>query len=659
MERFFRDFATALRRHRALTLLLFVGLTLVSGVAALQSRVDNSLAVWQAADDPHWQQYQQFVARYRIIDPLILYLPGLDLLTQEEIADALQAETSADRLSTLAIRSLSGQQVGLFFVVPRADSSPAALATLLAEVEGVLQQHDVPYHLGGVWYLTTLLDQLSARSTQTLFPVVLAILVLGSIVLGRSWRNVVLVLLCGVLPALQITGVMALCGVRLNMILLALPPCTMILGIAHAIHLVSKQPDPDHPDGVRLFARVAPPSLLSGLTIMIGFFSLVFSSYLPIRQLGLWGAVAGALSLATSLVVLGLFFEPAPCRAIPLPPGYVGFMARHRLRFAGLFLVLIVLSGVGLSRLQTGSLILDFFQDTAQVRHHYQEIENGGLGLTPFEIDLAGNRLANGQLRAVFAEYAGTNPEITQVLYTFADGTVIAEATEHGARFPTLLTLDTMDQRPERATVLLRTVASEPTLALAEELETLLQQRLGPQPQPYVTGSVPLYCRGQRQLFTSLLTSFASAFVPISLVMGLALRSWSFALLAIIPNILPVFFILALMGWWSIPLSVATVTVASIVFGIVVDDTIHFLHRLQTATRASGRAVRQLEDTIHYAGPAMLTAAVISGTGFLGFLASPFIPLRHFGLLISGALWLAILCDMLLLPLLLLSWKRS
>ena len=259
----------------------------------------------------------------------------------------------------------------------------------------------------------------------------------------------------------------------------------------------------------------------------------------------------------------------------------------------------------------------------------------------------------------MLADYGRSHPEVTQVLYTFADGTVIAEATGHGARFPALLTLDTMDQRPERATVLLRTVASEPTLALAEDLETLLQQRLGPRPQPYVTGSVPLYCRGQRQLFTSLLTSFANAFVPISLIMGLALRSWSFALLAIIPNILPVFFILALMGWLAIPLSVATVTVASIVFGIVVDDTIHFLHRLQAATRASASAAAHLHDTIHYAGPAMLTAAVISGTGFLGFLASPFMPLRHFGLLISGALWLAIFCDMVLLPLLLLSWKRS
>jgi predicted RND superfamily exporter protein len=659
MQRFFLHFAAALRRHRVLTLLLFLGLTLVSGVYALQSRVDNSLSVWQSADDPHWQQYQDFVARYRIIDPLIVYLPGLDLLSQDEIADALQAQTSADRLHSLAIHSLSGQEVGLFFVVPKPDSSPAALATLLAEVESVLQEHQVPYHLGGVWYLTTLLDQLSAKSTQTLFPVVLAILAVGVIILVRSWRNVVLVLLCGCLPALQITGVMALCGVKLNMILLALPPCTMILGIAHAIHLVSKEPDPDHPDGLSLFAEVAPPSLLSGLTIMIGFFSLYFSSYLPIQQLGLWGTVAGALSLATSLIVLGLFFEPAPCRAVPLPQGYVAFMALHRLPLAGLFLVLIVLSGVGISRLQTGSLILDFFQETAQVRDHYQQIENGGLGLTPFEIDLADSQLSNEALRAVLAEYAGNNPEITQVLYTFADGTVISEATEHGARFPALLSLDTMDQRPQRATVLLRTVASEPTLALAEELETLLQQRIGPQPHPYVTGSVPLYCRGQQQLFTSLLTSFASAFVPISLVMGLALRSWYFAILAIIPNILPVVFILALMGWLSIPLSVATVTVASIVFGIVVDDTIHFLHRLQAATRESGSAVTHLHDTIHYAGPAMLTAAVISGTGFLGFLASPFIPLRHFGLLISGALWLAIFCDMMLLPLLLLSWKRS
>ena len=97
---------------------------------------------------------------------------------------------------------------------------------------------------------------------------------------------------------------------------------------------------------------------------MIGFFSLVFSSYLPIRQLGLWGAVAGGLSLLTSLILLGLFFAPAPCRAIPLPQGYVGCMARHRLGFAGLFAVLIVLSGVGIAGCRPARSSSIFFRRT-------------------------------------------------------------------------------------------------------------------------------------------------------------------------------------------------------------------------------------------------------------------------------------------------------
>ena len=658
MHAFFEQFALTLRGHRTITLILFAGLTLLSAFFTLHSRVDNSLSVWQSADDPHWLQYQKFVARYHIIDPLIVYLPGLGLLELEETADALKEQTSAATFHSLSIQSLTGEEAGLFFILPKAESSPTDLAALLSEVERVLQQQGASYHLGGVWYLTTMLDTLSAKTTQTLFPVVLAILTLGVIILVRNRRNVLLVLLCGFVPALQIVGVMALAGIKLNMILLALPPCTMILGIAHAIHLVLKQPDEEHPDSVSLFSEVAAPSLLSGLTIMLGFFSLVFSDYLPIQQLGIWGTVASALSLINPLILLALFFEPAPCRSITIPDTIVTFMARNRLPLTGIFLVLSLLAAVGISRLNTGSLILDFFEENAVVRQNYQYIENAGLGLTPFEVDLAGSGINNEALQAVFTDFAQANPVITQMLYYLADGTVITDSTANGASFPRLLSLSKTEKRPERATILLKTLTSEQTLDLSEKLEAFLQKRLGHQEQPYVTGSVPLYCRGQQHLFTSLLTSFANAFFPISLVMGLALRSIHFAILAIIPNIMPVFFILALMGWLGIPLSVATVTVASIVFGIVVDDTIHFLHRLQAENRTPGTTREHLHNTIHYAGPAMLTAALISGTGFLGFLASPFIPLRDFGLLISGALWLAILCDMVLLPLLILSWKK-
>ena len=658
MQRFFLLFASLLRKHQWSVIVLLVGLTTACAFSALMSQVDNSLAVWQSSDDPHWHQYQAFVARYKIIDPLIVYLPGLELLDLDDLADAMQVALPVDSIQSLSVHGLTGQEAGLFFIFPPAQSTPARLASVLADVKKIIEDQGYPYRLGGVWYLTTLLDQLSATTTRSLFPVVLAILTLGVVVLVRNLRNVLLVLSCGCLPAVQITGIMAFCGVKLNMILLALPPCTMILGIAHAIHLVSKEPSTGQPDGLRLYGEVAWPSLLSGLTIMIGFFSLVLSDYMPIVQLGIWGTVAGGLSLINSLLVLGLFFEPAPSRVLRLPAGYVAFMDRHRTRLALVFLSLTLLTGGGFFRLETGSLILDFFQKTATIRQDYTRIEAAGLGLTPFEVDLAQSQLCSEALKELFTRYSQQNPLVTQVIYTFADGATKIEATPQGISFPSFLALGTEKQRPQRATVLLKTVGSEQTLDMAEELEQLLQQGIGPQDHPYVTGSVPLYCRGQRQLFTTLLSSFAGAFIPISLVMGVALRSWYYALLAIIPNVLPVFLILALMGWLGLPLSVATVTVASIVFGIVVDDTIHFLHRLKTATARSEKAVVHLSETIHYAGPAMLTAAVISGIGFLGFIVAPFIPLRHFGLLISGALWLAILCDLVVLPLLLLLWKR-
>ena len=75
--------------------------------------------------------------------------------------------------------------------------------------------------------------------------------------------------------------------------------------------------------------------------------------------------MASALSLINPLILLALFFEPAPCRPITIPDTIVTFMARNRLPLTGIFLLLSLLAAVGISRLNTGSLILDFFEENA------------------------------------------------------------------------------------------------------------------------------------------------------------------------------------------------------------------------------------------------------------------------------------------------------
>lgn len=147
-----------------------------------------------------------------------------------------------------------------------------------------------------------------------------------------------------------------------------------------------------------------------------------------------------------------------------------------------------------------------------------------------------------------------------------------------------------------------------------------------------------------------MLRSFSIAFMAITLLIGLMLRSVRMAFIAMIPNLLPVILVLALMGLLDIPLSVATMTVASIIFGIVVDDTIHYLYTYQNI-REKGHA--RLNQVFQQVGAPIITTTIVTGTGFLAFLASPFIPLGHFGLLISLALWMALFCDLFILPLLL------
>ncbi len=656
MTSFFIRTAESLRKNRKKTLVFLVLLTLVPALFILKSRVDNSLPVWQSKDDIHWIQYQQFMKHYELTNPLVIYLPNIDTYTMSGIAATLHDEITVQAIQSQIVHD-HGKTQGLIFISPLPGATPAELAKLLNTVKNILSRYEKPFHLGGVWYLTVLLDQLSADSTRTLFPVVLLLLCITTWYFIRNRTNTALVLACGLLPALQITGLMAAVGLSLNMVLLTLPPMTMILGIAHAIHFVTKVKDNRKPDPVELFAQVAPPCLLSGITTMFGFLSLLFAGYQPVRELGFWGAVATVLALLNAFILLPVLFCPQTRVQIKISRNFTAFLARFRFPVLGFFLLAAVLAGTGIHRLEIGSLILDFFPVNSEVRNNYKTIENKGLGLTLFEVDLAPGNLPFQQVKQIMTDYMALHPEITHTLYFFPNGIVIPVSGKNGIKFPNL-SFNLAQNTPQRLTILLKTLTSERTLELADELEGYLQDNLKNRKNPYVTGAVPLYTRGQKRLFVSLVRSFTFAFLSVSIIMGISLRSPYLGLLAIIPNILPVFFILAAMAWLGISLSVATVTVASIVFGIVVDDTIHFLHRLKKeSTQISTE--KRLQNTISHVGPAIITTSLVAGTGFLGFLAAPFIPLRSFGLLIAAALFLALVCDMILLPALILVWNRK
>ncbi|MFQ6759323.1 MAG: hypothetical protein D9V46_01285 [Deltaproteobacteria bacterium] len=666
MERLFFDIGQALRNNRIGVLLLLAGVTLLLGLAAARSTVDNSIGVWQTENDPHWLHFQEFADRHHLENPLIAYLPQASPEAARRVLTKARGMAGLDRASLYALGGEQSQGQ-LLLLSPRPGATPAQLSAIIRETKELAASElpAQPLHLGGVWYLTDALDSLSATTSRSLFPLVVAILAIGVYLSLRSPRHTLLTLACGLLPALFLTGLLALSREPLNMVLLSLPPFTMIMGIAHAIHFLKKEPGQEP---MALYAAVAVPCLLSAFTDMMGFLSLLVSSYEPVRKLGLWGGCGALLAVVVPLLLVPAFAGSAAGLSQPAEKSaprlfwsrWARMLASHKaLVLAGLG-GLLLLSALGINRLERGSFILAFFKPQSPISLDYRAIEQAGIGLTPLEIDLDTSPVDNRAIQQGMLRLAERHPEITHFLFSLDDtGTlVLPMATASGAPLDAPLLPGMGIKAPTRITILTRTLASEKTMALVEEIEAELQTLLGPRQVPYVTGTVPLYTRGQRALFTTLLASFSSAFVAISLIMALALRSARLAVFAVIPNLVPVVFILGAMGLGGIPLSVATVTVASVVYGIVVDDTIHFLHAWQGKQKTTD-SLSRLSAVLAQVGPAMITTSVVAGAGFLAFLISPFIPLRDFGLLISLALLFAVLCDLVLLPVLLLSFRTA
>ena len=132
----------------------------------------------------------------------------------------------------------------------------------------------------------------------------------------------------------------------------------------------------------------------------------------------------------------------------------------------------------------------------------------------------------------------------------------------------------------------------------------------------------------------------------------LIFRSVKIALVAIVPNIISTAAIFGVMGWAGLPLDLMTITIAAIVMGIAVDDTIHYIHRYLEERKSNDVEVA-IDNTHRSVGMAVLYTSVLIAAGFSMLAFSDFVPSVIFGLLTALAMIMALLADLCLLPVLL------
>ena len=207
----------------------------------------------------------------------------------------------------------------------------------------------------------------------------------------------------------------------------------------------------------------------------------------------------------------------------------------------------------------------------------------------------------------------------------------------------------------------MRLIESDPNLRrsdLIEKIRKHLVEELKFAPETIkFTGMVVLYNNMLQSLYRSQILTIGVVVFAIMVMFMILFRSFSLALIGIIPNLLAAGTVLSLMGWLGIPLDMMTITIAAITVGIAVDNTIHYIHRFQKEFKVDQNYLMTMDRCHGSIGKAMYYTSVTITLGFSILALSDFMPTIYFGLLTGVAMVIALLGALTLLPLLIVVFR--
>ncbi len=182
------------------------------------------------------------------------------------------------------------------------------------------------------------------------------------------------------------------------------------------------------------------------------------------------------------------------------------------------------------------------------------------------------------------------------------------------------------------------------------ELEAEVKLIIGDQAEMTKTGLMTLHTKTVDNVMKSMSQSYIIAGVIITLLMILLIGNLKNGLAVMFPNFLPIMLGIGLMGYLGFRLDVSTILCGSLAIGLVVDDTIHFMHTYQRYYHQSGRVVYSVEQTLLTTGRALLVTTLVLTTGFLVYIMAFMKNMQIMGAVCAFIIVMAFLADIMLVP---------
>ena len=625
------------------------------------------------------------------VAPLVEYAESL---SDEELARIRDIALNEPSLQGRLVSS-KGHVAGIAATVTMGEGKTEAPEITAAAREMVQQYNqrypDIEFMVTG----TVIFNQASAQATEqsmsSTLPLAFVIMLICLWLILRSTMFVVVTVFVISFSIASAMGVAMWLGIEFSPIVGMAPAMILTLAVADSVHILAsyrheRLEGKAKGDSIVESLRINfQPVWLTSLTTAIGFAILNFSESQPFRALGNVVLIGVLLAFFFSVVLL-----PALVMLLPhkIEPGkqrdfspLMGDLAAHITRryrawLMGMSVVVVVLIGcIGMN--QINDVFNEYFDETFEVRrvndfamaeltgmhridYAIPAVDSGGTMEPEFLTNL--DKLVTWLEQQEHVVYATSYTNVIKRLNRDMHGGDpafyrIPDSRELISQYTLLYELSLpqglgledqldIDKSQARLVVMLENIGSRPVLEFNQRVEDWMSENWPDYMQTKGTGMDVLFGHVTMRNIQSMLSGALIALISVSVLLIIALRSFRYGMLSLIPNLLPAGMAFGLWGLINGEIGLAVSVVACMTLGIVVDDTVHFLSKYVRAKRELGlNTEKAVEYAFRTVGVALVATSVVLVANFAVIGTSHFYPNASMGLLSAITIAMALIVD--------------
>ena len=508
------------------------------------------------------------------------------------------------------------------------------------------------------------------------------------------------------LGMIWLIGGMTTIGEPINIILTVLPTIMFVVSMSDVIHLVSRYLDALRFEDntfdaiITAIREVGLATLLTSVTTAIGFFSLYFVRVQPIQVFGLVMGIGVLLAFIITFLLLPVLFYLFPGPKYVRKKKDAHFWKKYLTRWFIISLrgrrktliissLIIILSVIGTFQINSNNFLMDDLSPEESLKQDFNYMDEHFGGVRPFsmaitikdtsvsvwdyevlkELDTIQSfledsigvevraslinalRLMNRGSHVGLSEYYSL-PKKSKIkslrrglriankgefIYSLIDSTELI--TQINGTLPDAGN-DVISKKNHRFHAFIK----------SRPMNDIIDCR--------ITGTAFLIDKNMSYLSESMVKGLALSILIVALIIGIIYRSVSIMIISLVPNVFPLIVMGGIMGFLGIELKTSTAIIFTIGFGIAVDDTIHFLGKFKYELLKGKGKLYALKRTYLTTGKAMILTTLILCAGFVLLVMSSFMGTFYLGFLLSITLFVALIADLTLLPVLLLLFYK-